>query len=182
MPSAAASLVDLSDLRLDRHPKERVELARPSDERRPAVLADVDAANPGYEFYGAEQRRELGQFLYSAKDGKLLWGGLRIGWIAALALSIGLAGWLNAVQLWWYLRRAAVYAVQPGWARFLRQLLLASLAMVAVVLAILSAWDQWTTWPWWQRLWRLLAMVGAGGAAYLAALFVQGIRPADLRH
>ena len=101
---------------------------------------------------------------------------------AALALSIGLAGWLNAVQLWWYLRRAAVYAVQPGWARFLRQLLLASLAMVAVVLAILSAWDQWTSWPWWERLWRLLAMVGAGGVVYVGALWMQGIRPRDLRH
>lgn len=36
------------------------------------MLADIDPANPGYEFYGAEQRRELGQFLYSARDGKLL--------------------------------------------------------------------------------------------------------------
>lgn len=36
------------------------------------MLADVDPSNPGFEFYGAEQRRELGQFLYSAKDGKLL--------------------------------------------------------------------------------------------------------------
>lgn len=36
------------------------------------MLADVDPSNPGLEFYGAEQRRELGQFLYSAQDGKLL--------------------------------------------------------------------------------------------------------------
>jgi hypothetical protein len=36
------------------------------------MFADIDAANPGYEFYGAEQKRELGQFLYSARDGKLL--------------------------------------------------------------------------------------------------------------
>ena len=36
------------------------------------MLADVDASNPGYEFYAAEQKRELGQFLYSAKDGTLL--------------------------------------------------------------------------------------------------------------
>jgi hypothetical protein len=36
------------------------------------MFADVDAANPGYEFYAAEQKRELGQFLYSARDGKLL--------------------------------------------------------------------------------------------------------------
>ena len=36
------------------------------------MFADIDAANPGYEFYAAEQKRELGQFLYSARDGKLL--------------------------------------------------------------------------------------------------------------
>jgi rhamnogalacturonan endolyase len=36
------------------------------------MFADIDASNPGYEFYSAEQKRELGQFLYSAKDGKLL--------------------------------------------------------------------------------------------------------------
>jgi hypothetical protein len=36
------------------------------------MLADIDAANPGYEFYGAEQQRSRGQFLYSARDGKLL--------------------------------------------------------------------------------------------------------------
>jgi hypothetical protein len=36
------------------------------------MLADIDAANPGYEFYGAEQQRSRGQFLYSARDGTLL--------------------------------------------------------------------------------------------------------------
>ena len=36
------------------------------------MFADIDADNPGYEFYAAEQKRELGQFLYSARDGKLL--------------------------------------------------------------------------------------------------------------
>ena len=36
------------------------------------MFADIDASNPGYELYAAEQKRELGQFLYSARDGKLL--------------------------------------------------------------------------------------------------------------
>src|SRR3546814_18940545 len=89
-----------------------------------------------------------------------------LGWVrgahACLALAIGLAGWLNALQLWWYLRRADVYTVQPGWARFLRQLLVAALGMVAAVLAMLWLWQDWTTWPWWERVWRLLVVVGAG--------------------
>lgn len=126
---------------------------------------------------------EAGRAALAASGGDVLAAlGRAPGAHAALALAIGLAGWLNAGQLWWYLRRAAVYAVQPGWARFLRQLLLAAAVMVAVVLAILSEWDAWTTWPWWERVWRLLAVVAAGGASYAAALWMQGIRPADLRH
>jgi putative peptidoglycan lipid II flippase len=101
---------------------------------------------------------------------------------ACLALAIGLAGWLNALQLWWYLRRAGVYAPQPGWPRFLRQLAIAAVGMGLVVLAIQSAWQGWTDWAWWERIWRLLALVGAGASAYAALLWMQGIRPHDLRH
>ena len=36
------------------------------------MFADIDPSNPGYELYAAEQKRDLGQFLYSARDGKLL--------------------------------------------------------------------------------------------------------------
>ncbi|MFC3715235.1 murein biosynthesis integral membrane protein MurJ [Luteimonas soli] len=101
---------------------------------------------------------------------------------ACLALAIALAGWLNAIQLWWYLRRAAVYTVQPGWRRFLRQLALAAIALVVVVVAVLWQWQDWTTWPWWERVWRLAVVVGAGAVAYVAALWLQGIRPRHLRH
>ncbi|MCJ0825114.1 murein biosynthesis integral membrane protein MurJ [Luteimonas sp. 50] len=101
---------------------------------------------------------------------------------ACLALAIALAGWLNAIQLWWYLRRAAVYEVQPGWRHFLRQLAVAAIGMLAVVLALLWLWPDWTTWPWWQRIWRLAVVVGAGAIAYGALLWLQGIRARDLRH
>ncbi len=101
---------------------------------------------------------------------------------ACLALAIALAGWLNAIQLWWYLRRAAVYEVQPGWRRFLRQLAVAAIGMAAVVLGLLWLWPDWTTWPWWQRIWRLAVVVAAGAAAYAALLWLQGIRARDLRH
>ena len=100
---------------------------------------------------------------------------------ALLALAIALAGWLNALQLWWYLRRAAVYEVQPGWQRLLRQIAVASVAMVLVLAALLWLWQDWTPWSWWQRGWRLAVLVGSGGAAYAGLLWVQGIRPRDLR-
>src|SRR5690606_26132907 len=99
-----------------------------------------------------------------------------------LALATAVAGWTNALQLWWYLRRARVFRPAAGWGRFARQLLVASAAMVAVVLALLSVWDGWTLWHWSERVWKLAVLVGCGALAYAAALWLQGIRPRDLRH
>lgn len=101
---------------------------------------------------------------------------------ACLALAIALAGWLNAVQLWWYLRRVGVYERQPGWGRFLRQLAVAAIGMTVVVLSLLFFWQGWTAWPWWERVWKLAVVVGSGAIAYAALLWLQGIRPRDLRH
>ncbi|MEO6102951.1 MAG: murein biosynthesis integral membrane protein MurJ [Pseudoxanthomonas sp.] len=100
---------------------------------------------------------------------------------ALLALAIALAGWLNALQLGWYLRRAGVYQQQPGWGRFLRQIGVASLAMVAVLVVVAWVWNDWSAWPWWERLYKLAIMVGAGGMVYAGLLWLQGIRPRDLR-
>ncbi|MGO1071560.1 murein biosynthesis integral membrane protein MurJ [Lysobacter sp. CA199] len=100
---------------------------------------------------------------------------------ACLALAIAIAGWTNAVQLAWYLRRAKVYRRQPGWGRFLRQIAVASVAMTVVVLSLLWLWQGWTVWPWWERLLKLAVVVGAGGGVYGAALWLQGIRMRDLR-
>ncbi len=101
---------------------------------------------------------------------------------ACLALAIALAGWLNALQLWWYLRRVGVYERQPGWGRFLRQLAVAAVGMAVVVLALLFFWQGWTVWPWWERIWKLAVVVGGGAVIYAALLWLQGIRPRDLRH
>ncbi|MFT4255972.1 MAG: murein biosynthesis integral membrane protein MurJ [Pseudoxanthomonas sp.] len=100
---------------------------------------------------------------------------------ALLALSIAVAGWANALQLAWYLRRAGVYRLQPGWGRWLRQIALASVAMIAMLLALRGLWLDWTPWGWWQRVWRLALLVGSGAGAYAAVLWLQGLRPRDLR-
>jgi len=100
---------------------------------------------------------------------------------ALLALAIAVAGWVNALQLAWYLRRARVYRRQPGWGKLLRQIVVASVAMVVVVGPLLWLWQDWSAWAWWERVWRLAILVGSGGAAYAALLWLQGIRPRDLR-
>jgi hypothetical protein len=54
-------------------------------------------------------------------------------------------------------------------------------AWVAVIVPLLWLWQDWSAWAWWQRAWRLAVLVGAGGTAYAALLWLQGIRPRDLR-
>ena len=96
-------------------------------------------------------------------------------------MAIAIAGWVNALQLAWLLRKAGVYRRQPGWGRFLRQLGVATLVMTLVVLAFRLLWPDWSAWTWWERGVRLAVMVGAGGALYAGLLYLQGIRPRDLR-
>lgn len=100
---------------------------------------------------------------------------------ALLALSIACAGWANALQLGWYLRRAGVYQRQAGWARWLRQIAVASVAMVVVLLVLLWLWPDWSGWNAAQRVWRLAVLVGAGAGAYGGLLWLQGLRPRHLR-
>ena len=128
--------------------------------------------------YGTEPGRQARQA--AGGDLKLALGQVE-GAHALLALAIAVAGWVNALQLAWLLRKAGVYRRQPGWGRFLRQIGVATVAMTLVVLAFRVLWPDWTPWAWWDRGWRLAVMVGAGGALYAGLLWVQGIRPRDLR-
>lgn len=124
----------------------------------------------------------MGQAALAAANGSWLGALKKVeGAHALLALAIAVAGWVNALQLWWYLRRARVYQVQPGWGRFLVQLAVASVLMTAVVLGLRLFWADWTPWLWWERGWRLMVLVGAGGVVYAAGLLLTGYRPRELR-
>ena len=123
-----------------------------------------------------------GQAALSSQGGSLTQAlGHLPGAHACLALAIAVAGWVNALQLAWYLRRARVYSRQAGWGAFLRRVALASGSMIVVLLLLLWQWQDWTAWPWWERSWKLAALVGAGAGAYGAALRLQGLRLRDLR-
>ena len=52
---------------------------------------------------------------------------------------------------------------------------------LVAVLAFRLLWVDWSAWAWWERGLRLAVMVGAGGALYGGLLYLQGIRPRDLR-
>lgn len=133
-------------------------------------------------FVGLLTLTEAGQAALVKADGRYLDALAHIpGAHALLALAIAVAGWTNAVQLAWYLRRAGVYQRQPGWGRFLRQIGVASLAMAVVLIAFRLLWPDWSDWAWWERGWHLAVLVGSGGALYAALLWLQGIRLRDLK-
>jgi putative peptidoglycan lipid II flippase len=100
---------------------------------------------------------------------------------AGLALSTACAATVNAFLLFHGLRREGVYRSEPGWTVFLLRTGLASASMGALLwwgTHDLAAWLELSTWG---RAGHLLAWVGAGGAAYFAALGLLGLRPRHLR-
>ncbi|HEY0720953.1 MAG TPA: murein biosynthesis integral membrane protein MurJ [Gammaproteobacteria bacterium] len=99
---------------------------------------------------------------------------------AGLALATTIAAFTNAGQLFWHLRKEGVYRPQPGWRRFILQLLAANGVMLGVLLVGVGELQAWLTWSSHQQVLRLTGVIGAGAIAYLLALLLVGVRPAQL--
>lgn len=108
----------------------------------------------------------------------LIWPLKHVG----LALATSLSSLLNAFLLFWGLYKVGVFRPQPGWALFGLRLAAGCAAMVAVVLWLNVPSGEWFAWGWERRALQLALLVGAGIAAFLAALVALGLRPRDLRH
>jgi putative peptidoglycan lipid II flippase len=100
---------------------------------------------------------------------------------AGIAVSTALAGTLNALLLWKYLRQQGLYSAQPGWPRFVSRLGLACLAMVAVLLLAKYYVGPWQPLAARWRLVHLGWVIPLGGVMYGAALLALGLRPKHLR-
>src|SRR5690606_23887858 len=74
---------------------------------------------------------------------------------ALRALAVAVAGWTNALQLAWVLRRAGVSRREPGWGRLLLRVGAGSRALVVVAGGLAWLWPDWSAWAWWKRAWRL---------------------------
>jgi putative peptidoglycan lipid II flippase len=100
---------------------------------------------------------------------------------AGLALSIGIAAWLNAGFLLVGLLRRGAYRPQPGWGRFVLQVLLANVALGAVLAWAAGAFD-WTGLQaqWATRAGLVAAVLGGVMLLYAAVLLLLGLRPRDL--
>lgn len=124
----------------------------------------------------------MGQVALEQAGGSIT-GALKLlpGAHALLALAIAIAGWTNALQLAWYLRRAKVAVLQPGWGRFALQLIVAATVMTIAVAGLVLWIGDFSPWSWWERGLRLALIVGSGAAAYAIALLAMGYHPRQLR-
>ncbi len=101
---------------------------------------------------------------------------------AGLALSIGLGACLNAVFLYWGLRRKNIYTPHPGWGLFLARLTGALALMGGTALWLERQFD-------WiglrahvlERIAALALVLAACGIVYFAALLLMGFRFRDFK-
>jgi putative peptidoglycan lipid II flippase len=109
---------------------------------------------------------------------------VQAGWPAphtGLAVATAASAFLNAGLLGRGLYRRGVWQPQPGWPRFLLQVVVACAVMGMLLhyfVAPVSAWIEADLWT--RCLWTLAGVLG-GGTVYFAVLFAVGLRPSALR-
>lgn len=105
------------------------------------------------------------------------WGLGHVG----LALTTAIAAYLNAFLLYRGLRRQEIYNPASNWPSLWLRYAFANAVLVAVLLGFLHFWAGWQDWDTAERILRLSVVCVAGLAAYVAALFVVGVRIKDFK-
>ncbi|MCV6610866.1 MAG: murein biosynthesis integral membrane protein MurJ [Amphritea sp.] len=108
----------------------------------------------------------------------LIWPLAHVG----LALATTLSAFLNAGLLLRGLIRDGVFSWQPGWGKFVVQLLFANGVMVALLIWLAGTPEQWLAYDLWQRVMQMALLVSVGIAAYVLVMVAGGLRPRHLRH
>jgi len=98
---------------------------------------------------------------------------------AGLALAIGLGACLNALLLYWFLRKDKIYAPQPGWPLFLLKVLAAVGFMAVVLFTTMGEAPWWLAAGWQRKVPAVLGLTLLGAACYGGTLFLLGFRPRD---
>lgn len=98
---------------------------------------------------------------------------------AGLALAIGLGACINASLLYYHLRKAGIYHLQPGWLIFLVKLVVALIVMGVVLYYVKGETTAWLQFGLMKRLLYITGLVSLGAASYFATLMLLGFRPRD---
>ena len=96
---------------------------------------------------------------------------------AGLALAIGLGACLNALMLYFFLRKQNIYAPQPGWLAFALKIAVSVLAMAVALWLAMGPAPQWLQAGWQWKTGMLAMLVLLGVAVYGACLYALGFRP-----
>jgi len=99
---------------------------------------------------------------------------------AGLALATALAGYINAILLFYQLRKQDIYQIQTDtkqlWLRDLIKIIIAMVVMAGIVLFINPEDAWWQAAKLWSKVSTLLMLVAAAILSYFATLFLLGVR------
>ena len=99
---------------------------------------------------------------------------------AGLALATSLAAFINAGLLFYFLRKGQFYIPEIGWLVFTLRIVFASSIMSALIVFMVPTVSLWIEWDLFTRVIQLGLWIGAGGMSYFAALWLTGLRLADM--
>ncbi len=100
---------------------------------------------------------------------------------AGLAATTSIGSFINAGLLYRGLRRTDVFQLQPGWGRFLLQVLLGVALMATLLILLKPPTSAWLAAGGWVRIAWLAVAVGGSALVYFATLLAVGLRPSALR-
>ncbi len=103
--------------------------------------------------------------------------------VAGLALSIGLGACINAVCMYYFLRKRGIFVPQRGWVVFFGKLVIAVAVMGAIAwyASAQFLWTGPTGLSGFLRAVVMLSIVAGAAAAYFAVLFALGFRLGDFK-
>lgn len=100
---------------------------------------------------------------------------------AGLTLASSIASYVNCAVLLVLLVRRKIFHLQPGWGRYLLQLLVANTAVVIYLMVIKADLSIWMEWTRFVRLGWLLGHVTVAAIIYLLTLGICGLRISQFR-
>ncbi|WP_206054878.1 murein biosynthesis integral membrane protein MurJ [Nitrosococcus wardiae] len=96
---------------------------------------------------------------------------------AGLALATSLSAWLNAILLFFTLKRQGIYRPQPGWLWLSLRILIATELMAISILWLMPPLVSWLNWEVMTRIAEITLLIGAAVIIYFGTLLIIGIRP-----
>ncbi len=99
-----------------------------------------------------------------------------------LALATSVSAYINAGLLYTGLRNKNIFTPQDGWQAWLFRICTGTAAMAAVVVWLNPSAAQWSQWASYDRLFNLATIILAAGFVYFVLLWLQGLRPDQLKN